>query len=478
MKRHSQLLSRGLVPLALFAIACGGDNGTDSDIDAGTTTDSGSPDAASVGELPLRLLYVHGVKSCEDARMNAERSLIDLEAAIADELPARIASYEADHPGVSVVAHSGRANLYTATSSGQQPSDSADPLLMDDWEVGDPGCATSAQGEACTAAYEWRYRLVQEIDRLFPGEARNIVLIGHSTGVRTALEVAANVGPGGIGSHDWGVQDRIAGVVSVHGMVDSLGDPAYDVIGPLGFVTSCKFGDVFAGFGNNCAQGNGWCEYAGQVSAREASDWVAENRQLLTLVSHDDCGLSAFSGSSDGALPIGAQASSLAPGLSMAAADGDRFQVAHGDYYGTFCHSAIDSPGNPRHAAAVEAVRTRILDWLFLDARAVAATGSTDVSALDYLQSSPSYQMGAECPVGHEDGEVEVVGACRHPGLFDGDDHIIDPAELTVTDDDDCSGSFHWTQSHDQDDPHAGELYFKAYSRPSPGGALQRFELE
>src|SRR5262249_58493754 len=62
------------------------------------------------------------------------------------------------------------------------------PMRMDDWEVGDPGCATTRQGDPCTTAYEWRYRLVQEINRLFPPTAKNIILIGHSTGARRSEE--------------------------------------------------------------------------------------------------------------------------------------------------------------------------------------------------------------------------------------------------------------------------------------------------
>jgi hypothetical protein len=50
---------------------------------------------------------------------------------------------------------------------------------------------------------------VQEINRLFPNK-KNIVLIGHSTGARTAFEVASNTGPAGVGTYDWGVKDRIA----------------------------------------------------------------------------------------------------------------------------------------------------------------------------------------------------------------------------------------------------------------------------
>jgi hypothetical protein len=36
-----------------------------------------------------------------------------------------------------------------------------------------------------------------------------------------------------VGSQDWGVQSRIAGVVSLHGMIDSLGTSKYNVVGPV-----------------------------------------------------------------------------------------------------------------------------------------------------------------------------------------------------------------------------------------------------
>ena len=162
---------------------------------------------------------MHGLKSCTSARQTAQNTLTDLENAVNGALPARIASWEAAHPGVHVVTHSARANVYTATPSGIHPSDSTDPLLLDDWEIGDPGCSTTQQGEPCTTAYEWRYRLAQEVNRLFPAPAKNVILIGHSAGGRVSMDVAANYGTGGANTHDWGVQSRIAGVVSLNGVI-------------------------------------------------------------------------------------------------------------------------------------------------------------------------------------------------------------------------------------------------------------------
>src|SRR5438046_6414946 len=149
--------------------------------------------------IEINLLYVHGVKSCQNERQNAQSSFTDLEQAVNADLPGRIASYQAAHPGTTVVTHSARANLYTATPSGYHPSDSPDPINMDDWEVGDPGCTTSQQGDPCTTAYEWRYRLAREINRLYPAPASNIVLIGQRSRAQAALEVPATAGQGGDG---------------------------------------------------------------------------------------------------------------------------------------------------------------------------------------------------------------------------------------------------------------------------------------
>jgi len=147
---------------------------------------------AAAETVEVNLLFVHGLKDCQAERQNAQNTFIDLEAAINAELPPRIAGYQAAHPGTTVVVRTARANLYTATPSGFHPSDSPNPLNMDDWEVGDPGCTTTKQGDPCTTAYEWRYRLAQEIIRLYPAPTQNIILIGHSNGGRVIWEVTAN----------------------------------------------------------------------------------------------------------------------------------------------------------------------------------------------------------------------------------------------------------------------------------------------
>lgn len=433
---------------------------------------AGIVDSSQQALLRLDFLYVHGVKGCQNHRLNAEGSLDELEAALTAELPAWIAAYEAAHPGVTVVTNSVHANLYTATPSPHHPSDSSDPLNMDDWEVGDPGCATSRQGDPCTTAFEWRYRLAQEIQQHFPPDARNIILVGHSTGARAAFEVAANVGAGGVGTHDWGVQDRIAGVISIQGMVDSLGTSKYNALGPTSFETSCKYGDPIVGFGDSCSLGNGWCEYAGDVSGFSAADWVAQNKHALMLTSYASCSPSLFTGFTDGPLPFDAQGSTKAVGTSMTAAPGKTFRPAHGIKYGSFCHSAIVDPSLSGHAAAVSAARSRILDWLFASAPRVAASGTIEASSISYNQSTPTYSIGGACPAGHADGGVHVAGRCKHPGYFDGGDHAIASSEISTGNGATCNGTFSWRQAHDRNNKHAATFWWKTYSLPSGGGVV------
>lgn len=429
--------------------------------------------AAPVAALTveLNLLYVHGVKNCTAARQNAETSLADLAAAVDAALPARIATFEAAHPGVTVVVHSAAANLYTATPSGIHPSDSSDPLNMDDWEVGDPGCSATRQGDPCTTAYEWRYRLAREIERLYPGPAENIVLIGHSTGARTAMEVTANVGPtGAVETFDWGVRDRIAGVMTVHGMLDAIGDSTYNFVGTTSFETGCKNGDALTGFGDSCAPGNGWCEYAGRVDGFAAADWVAQQKRALMLTAWGSCSPSAWTGRSDGSLPYDAQGSPLAVGLDMTPAPGQTWRPSHGQLYGAFCHSDITNAGNAQHAAARDAARQRLLDWLFVAAPRVANSGSNTTASLAQNQLSATFSMGSTCPAATVDDTItsgtkgpgiDVVGVCHHPGLFDGDDHAVAAGEITVTNGTTCNGSYRWQQTHDASNPHAADLWWK-----------------
>jgi cysteine-rich repeat protein len=424
--------------------------------------------------VELNLLYVHGVQTCAASRTTAQNALADVDSAVAAALPARIAAFEAAHPGVHVVVHSGRANLYTATPSGIHPSDSPDPLDMDDWEVGDPGCTTTQQGDPCTTAYEWRYRLVSEINRLFPAPASNIILIGHSSGARTAMEVSANVGPSGVvNTFDWGVRNRIAGVMTVHGMLDAINSSTYNFVGFTSFETGCKNGDLIAQIGGACAPGNGWCEYAGRVGGFPAADWVATNKRALMLTAWGSCSPSAWTGNSDGSLPYDAQGSPLAVGIDMTPAPGTTYRPSHGQFYGSFCHSAITNGSNAQHAAARDAATQRLLDWLFVAAPRVANSGSDSTPSIAYNQFSAVFPMGTSCPAGEIDDAItsgtkglgiDVVGVCKHPGFFDGDDHPVAMSEITVTNGATCNGSYQWQQAHDSSNSHAATFWWKTRS--------------
>ncbi|MEW6735092.1 MAG: hypothetical protein AB1489_27625 [Acidobacteriota bacterium] len=421
--------------------------------------------------LQLNFLYVHGVKGCDPQRLNAENSLNDLEAAINAELPNFIQAYQSSHPDITIVTQSVRANLYTAPASPYHPSDSTNPLHMDDWEVGDPGCNTTVQGQPCTTAYEWRYRLKRVIETAFPQNAKNIIIIGHSTGARTAMEVAANVGPNGVGTMDWGVQNKIAGVVTVQGMLDGLNSNKYNVIGAASFVTTCKNGDFIMGFGSSCALGNGWCEYAGLINGFAAADWVSQNKHGLMLISYASCSPSLWTGNSDGPLPFDAQGSPQAVGLNMTVAPGKTWRPAHGQKYGSFCHSAITDSSNSGHMEAVNAARSRILNWIFNSAPRTAATNTVTTSTLAY-NSSATYNVGSSCGLDRSDGGIQVTGVCRHPGFFDGDDHVVAASELTITDGLTCNGAFKWTQLHDKNNKHAAVLTWKTYSLPAEKNLL------
>jgi hypothetical protein len=347
-------------------------------------------------------------------------------------------------------------------------------MRMDDWEVGDPGCATTKQGDPCTTAYEWRYRLVQEINRLFPPTAKNIILIGHSTGARTAFEVASNTGPAGVGTYDWGVQNKIAAVVSIQGMIDGLQPNKYNVAGPFDFVTTCKLGDVISLFGNASAPGNGWCEYAGNVSGVAAADWVAQNKHALGLISRNSCSPALWTGESDGSLPYAAQASPFIQGLNMTPAPGQRYTVAYGRNYGSYCHSAISNGNDPNHAAAITNAKARLFEMLFTNAYRVVQQGTQATAApVPYQGWTPLYSISAACPGGETaiNPQVQVVGVCRHPGYFDGDDHAIQQG-WNVFVGAGCGGAYKWTQIHDPNNSHNAFFYWQTRSRLSEGGLI------
>jgi pimeloyl-ACP methyl ester carboxylesterase len=431
--------------------------------------------AATTGALELNFLYIHGVENDAGSRSRAHNTLNDLKAAVAADLPALISTYQASHPGVTVRFASASANLYTATPSGIHPSDSTDPTLMDDWEVGDPGCSSTRQGDPCTTAYEWRFRLVQEIKRLFPATAKNLILIGHSTGARTAFEIASNTGPGGVGTFDWGVQDRIAAVVSINGVIDGLQTSKYNVVGAASFVTTCKDSDAIASVFGAGVPGNGWCEYAGNVTGIPAADWVGQHKRSRVLISTASCSPSLWTGNGDGSLPFAAEGSPFSVGLNTTPATGQTFTVAYGKSYGAFCHSTITSGSDANHAAAVASAKANIEDLIFTAATRVDQQGSTSTPAsVPFHGSSPTFSIGGACPAGDAaiNPHAQVVGVCKHPGLFDGDDHAIAGGELTVSNAAACAATFKWTQNHDSNNSHSATFWWQTRSTPAGGGLL------
>jgi hypothetical protein len=199
------------------------------------------------------------------------------------------------------------------------------------------------------------------------------------------------------------------------------------------------------------------------------------------LTSWGSCSPSAWTGRSDGSLPYDAQASPWAVGLDMTPAPGETWREAHGQRYGAFCHSDITNASSGNHTAARNAARDRLLDWLFVAAPRVAAMGTNSTPSLGFNQSTPNFTMGSSCPAGEVDDTVtqgtkgagiDVVGVCRHPGFFDGDDHAIAASEFTVTNGATCNGTYRWTQAHDSSNNHAAAFWWKTRSLRSAGPDL------
>lgn len=426
-----------------------------------TSADTGTEDTTSTGTetVALNLVFVHGIKSCPEQQQSARDSLVDLDEALQAVAPELVAAFEAEHPGVHVQVASTRVNVYLAEPSPDMPA-GADPTQMDQWSVGYDGCGSEVPGDPCTTAYEWRWRLRAEIEAQLPG-ADNLVIIGHSTGARTAVELAADVGPGGVGTGGWGMSDRILGTVAIHGMVDSLAN--YDLLGPFGFQSVCETGGGLLDLFGGCDPGDGWCEYATELSGVEATQWVVEHTAALTLTSVQDCGVAFFDGESDGSLPVRAQSAPFAAGLTLTPVPGTTWGPAHGERYGGFCHSAIDTPSTEGHDVAVQLARDHIASWLFVSAPRVVAEGMEELeSELAPGETSPPIAIGpGTCPPGATGTQAEVVGVRLHPGVFDGDDTPIDPAEIEVQVTGDCAASFTWTLPPAEPDPHRARFFWK-----------------
>jgi pimeloyl-ACP methyl ester carboxylesterase len=289
------------------------------------------PDAAPATTVPLNLLFVHGVDS-GNARANAQDSLADLDAYVVAGLAAKL-------PGVTLRSH--RVNLYTDL----------------DGNVISPSIDAPSDGTGVPVATNWRRQLVAKLDQAYPDGERNIILIGHSTGARVSMEVAANIGADGQpGSYDWGVADRIAGVITMNGMLHDLQSNDFNFIGPLDFITGCKVN-----------QETGWCEYAGRISGVPAADAVTTSKRSLVLISAGDssgaCSPTVWTGENDKVLPLLAQGCPSAPGAHVTPSkDGD--VVAPGTFYGSFCHSDTTNRGSPRHIGAIAAAGDQMIAWL------------------------------------------------------------------------------------------------------------------
>jgi hypothetical protein len=414
--------------------------GTASDGDAASAPDASVPPEP----LDLHLVYVHGVGD-PDSYARSHNALADLDEAVLERIDGERPNFEAS-TGRKLVVTSHRFNLYT---------DAAGNLAS-------PG---TDDGSADEVAYKWRSRLAEKLAAAFPNHEKNIVLIGHSTGARASMEVAADVGgpDDALGAADWGFRERIAGVVSVHGMIDALS--RYEVrTGVVHFEFGCKF-----------VKPSGWCGYAANVSGVPAADWVATQRHslMLTSVVRDGrCGQSLWDEPADQTLPLRAQGSPAAFGLGLAADRDGIYRPAHGVQYGEFCHSEITDPGKPRHRDAVASASKRIAEWLFESAPRVVnptvASQTYDTPVLRGLTSSAPFIVSSSCPEGTVRlGPLEVVGNCHHPGYFDGDDHPMTAEQIISSADATCGGTVQWKNTHDH--PHSGTLWFKSYATTERG---------
>lgn len=420
----------------------------ESDAASPVVEDAAAPavDAGSREPLELHLVYVHGVGD-SNSYARSDGALADLDAAVLTLIDERRPEFElASGRKLAVTSH--RFNLYT-DASGQLASPGTD------------------EGSREEVAEKWRSRLAAKLAEAFPNGEKNILLVGHSTGARAAVEVSADVGgsDNALGAGKWGFGDRIAGVVSVHGMLDALG--RYEALtGLVPFELGCKV-----------VKPSGWCGYAAKVSALPAADWVSTHRHSLVLTSvvrDGRCGQTLWNEPADQTLPVRAQGNPAAYGLGLAV-DGDGvYRPAHGVEYGEFCHSDITDPGKARHADAVAAASTRIAAWLFDSApRVVNASAESQSYATPVLQgltSATPFVFSFSCPVGSAAiVPIDVVGNCHHPGYFDGDDHAMSAPQIVSTADNVCGGSVSWKNIHDH--PHSGTLWFKSYATGT-GGVL------
>lgn len=404
----------------------------------GATSDGDLEEAslASLSDAPkieLQIVFVHGVTQTDSARRVAHEQLIDLERAVVE----RIAARGDDR----VVVSTARVNIYTDDSG----------------ELVTPRFDDLADGTGLTTANAWRSQLIAKTNAVFP-TGRNIIFVGHSTGGRVVAEVGASPE----------MRDRVAGVVTVHGMIDALQNPKYDVIGPTSYVTGCKL-----------FKSDGWCEYSGLISGVPALDWLARERHVLTLTGAASCIPGFWEGANDQALPLQAQSSPWSPGLRLTPALGRTHAAAHGTFYGEFCHPDVVNPNSSKHVAAVTAASTAIVEWLFDSAPRVVASEEANPDepveiaplAADVL-SSPIAVAGA-CPDGRRPmGKIDVAALCRHPGVFDGNDHPFDTSnQIDLEVGAQCDATVRVAHHH-AGQQHALRVWTKSYSLPKGGGLI------
>src|SRR2546428_133128 len=111
---------------------------------------------------------------------------------------------------------------------------------------------------------------------------------------------------------------------------------------------------------------------------------------------------------------------------------------------------------------------------------ATTASASTP-SPAPFNGSSTTFGRGTSSPAGEVDDAVtsgnkapgiDVVGVCKHPGFFDGDDHAIALAEFTVTNGTTCNGTYKWKQAHDSSNSHDATFWWKTRSERAGGPDL------
>lgn len=387
--------------------------------DADATTDAGAP-------VEVRIVFVHGVTQFDADRRGAHEQLIGLEKAVLDLVAARGAA--------NVVVTTARVNLYTG----------------DDGELLSPRIDDHQDGTGLATATAWRTQLVKKTNAVFPN-GKNIVFVGHSTGGRVSAEVGASEE----------MRDRVAGVVTVHGMIDGLQSNKYNVIGPTSYVTACK-----------AIKPKGWCEYSGFVSGVDALDWLARERHVLSLIGASSCSPSFWEGVNDQALPLQAQSSPWSPGIQLTPTAGKTYAPAHGTFYGEFCHPDIVGNGDAMAKASDAIVR-----WLFDAAPRVVGMANPDeaheVAALAAEELSAPLPLTGLCPAGrHSSGQVDVAGLCRHPGSNDGDDHPFDASNLVDLQVGTSCDATVRVAHHHAGASHGMGVWVKRYSLPEGGGLV------